>query len=310
MTWLSIFLALIAEITIPNRWLKGGRALGNWMYKQCEINLGRLGLPNWRHVEWLVPVGLMAALTQLVYTQMSGMFAWMGALVGFLLLLHVIEFRRVLEKLTLVQLLLNQGDADRAEATLEKWQADYEGKFHHHTGRSVVIQLLAHASERSMRQLFVPIFWLWAAGPTVLVTYCAVWYAVRQQRLEHLALSEASTRLTLAHDLQADWPSTIVTPRFLLYLMEWLPARLLMLMVALVQASIDVLQAIQDAGVHTPWSNRAQVVAAWLHACDVTDDPQATEVASLVRFRLLLAKVLVVAMACMWLVDLVLLFSF
>ena len=215
---------------------------------------------------------------------------------------------------TNAQLFLNQGDFYRARELLLVWIKEYDGTEPAiHRPGELVYHAIYHGTERALRQYFSLLFWfLLVPGPLGLVVYLMVrWSVIRERDVWH-AQAFPHERPTMQEAWASNKFKAALSPRFVLFAMEWLPARLLALTVGLVAQLDDAVLAWRTAKNHSRFSNRAPLTAVFFTgvglAGGVAFDPvsnastegqtlsEETQVQALQQFRQLVFKCAVVWM--------------
>lgn len=250
------------------------------------VDFAALGAPSLRKLQWWLPVIIWVFLAWLVYCWLADINTLLGLAFSIAILCIGIRYSTLAQVLTSFQFYLNQGDLYRSRETLLNWAKGYGLPSPSlKTEKDILVHAIEHATERLLRQFFSLLFWfVIVPGPLVVVFYLAVWWSVWRERDWHQTHEMPSERLTLHQEWQANPTSAFFSPRFALYLLEWLPARLfaLSLMPRLVWA--DALEAWRLAASHTPMSNRARVVAL-MHQGLRLDDAKNLNTERLVEFR-------------------------
>ena len=93
------------------------------------------------------------------------------------------------------------------------------------------------------------------------------------------------------HDLWRTSPlKALFTPRFVLYALEWLPARLLAFTIGLLAQLDDAALAWRNAKSHSRFSNRAPLTSVFMVAVGLIQSVADTQVQALQLFRQLVLK--------------------
>lgn len=306
MSFLALLVAVVLEALLPDGFFERLRELVDRFSRECEVDLASLGLNQREHQQWLIPVLMWMIVVYLVHGVLMSTTPLLAAIFTLVLLLYGLRFKHFAEVFTSTQLFLNQGDYFRARELYIHWVKSYDGTEPHvHGPDELVSALIHHGVERALRQYFAVIFWyLIIPDPLGLVAYLAVqWSVIRErQRVSehglHLELTSLP-ELWRTNPTSARW-----SPRQVQYWMEWLPARLVALTIALVSQFDEVLLAWRNAMLHGRYSNRAPLTAAFLasigyvgagavrHASDGLDEQSANEgqVMALQSFRQLVLK--------------------
>lgn len=302
MSYLALILAVIIETLLPDGAFERSRAWVNGLSREFEVNAATLGAPRLSPYQWLTPVLMWVLGVYFLHRVLMDFFPVFAGLISVLVMLYGLRFKHFAEVFTSAQLFLNQGDFFRAKELFLNWVKEYDGAEHHiHSANELVYSAIHHGVERALRQYFAIIFWFLALpGPSGLVLYLAVhWSVIRERELwqmqafaqEHPGLNEL---------WETDRMHAIFSPRFVQYVLEWLPTRLLALTIALVGQFDEVVLAWRTAKAHSRFSNWAPLTAVCLASVglaglrDHSDNLDDSAVGALQRFRQLVLKCAVV----------------
>lgn len=310
MSYLALLLALLCESVLPDRVFIQARDWMDRFNQELEINLESLGAPSYSHLQWLAPLLVWLLILYFTHQVFWVVSPTLAALLGVVVLLYGLRFRHFAEIFTNAQLFLNQGDFFRARELLLTWMKDYDGSepVIHRPGE-LVFQAVYHGSERALRQFFSLIFWfLLVPGPFGVAVYLLThWSMLRERDLWQLQAFAHEERPTLQQAWTGNAWKAAFTPRFVLYAMEWLPARLLAFTVGLLTQLDDSVLAWRAAKNHSRFSNRAPLTAVFFNAVglgggvqpldvsplstdDVLPPSEDSQVQALQRFRQLVLK--------------------
>lgn len=263
-------------------WRRSLQRLSN----ELLVDFAALGVPSLQRLQWWLPVFIWVFLTWLIYCWLLSVASLLGLIFSISMLCIGLRYSSLAQVLTSFQFYLNQGDLYRSRETLLTWAKGYGLPLPNlKNERDILVHAIEHATERLLRQFFSLLFWFVVVpGPLAVVFYLAVWWSVWRERDWHQTHEMPSDRLTLHQEWEVNWSAAFFSPRFALYVLEWLPARLfaLSLMHRLVWA--DALEAWRLAASHTPMSNRARVVAL-MHQGLKLDSDQSINTDRLVEFR-------------------------
>lgn len=268
MAYLALLIAVVLETFLPDGFFARARNWVRQFNQELEINLEALGAPRCAHLQWLAPLFVWLLGVYLVYQVLWVVSPVAAGALSVFILLHGLRFRHFDVVFTNIQLFLNQGDFFRAREMLLLWMKDYDGSENViHRPSELVFHAVNHGTERALRQYFSLFFWfLLTPGPIGVVIYLMVHWSVVRER-------DAWQAQAFAHDLpsmQEAWDHNkwraIQTPRFVLFAMEWLPARLLALTVGLVSQLDDAALAWRATKAQSRFSNRAPLTAVFFTA--------------------------------------------
>lgn len=284
---LSALVAVFADFTLSGRYRFYWKRWAERVFQELEIDLTRLGLGRWQAVQWVLPVVITTLLVSFLNAWLLAGYSWLAVMLAAVVFWATIDLRRLLELLTVAGFLLSQGNKSRAISQLTEAKAAYHGWSSHHQSVAVDVQYVAHAAERSLRHFFVPLFCFWL-GPAWLILYLGVRYTVFRQRHQYESLSSLEHYPTLAHDIKVEGSHALLSPRFILYCLEWIPTQILLFLLGLRCGLLDVMQIKRDTQSHTAWSNRANWVAGLIYGCSVQGEQVIQGTAKLERCRQLL----------------------
>lgn len=312
MSYLALLVAVICETFLPDGLFTRARGWVDRFSQELEIDLEALGAPRYAHFQWLAPLMVWSLGVYFLYQVLWVVSPIAAGGLSVLLMLYGLRFRHFAVVFTNAQLFLNQGDFFRARELLLDWMKEYDGVEHiiHRPGE-LVFQAIYHGTERALRQYFSLFFWfLVLPGPLGLVIYLMVHWSVIRERDVWLALAFAHERPTMQEAWENNTWKAAISPRFVLYALEWLPARLLALTVGLVSQLDDAALAWRAAKNQSRFSNRAPLTAVFFTAVGLVGgsafDPassaaaegqlinQETQVQALQQFRQLVFKCAVV----------------
>lgn len=304
MAYIALLMAVVLETFLPDGFFTRVRDWFRQFHQELEINLEALGAPRYAHLQWLAPLLVWYLGVYFVYKVLWVLSPMAAGAFSVLVLVYGLRFRHFAVVFTNTQLFLNQGDFFRAREMLLLWMKDYDGSEPViHRPSELVFHAIYHGTERALRQYFSLIFWfLLMPGPMGVVVYLMVHWSVVRER-------DAWQAQAFAHDLpsmQEAWDHNkwraIQTPRFVLFAMEWLPARLLALTVGLVSQLDDAAMAWRATKAQSRFSNRAPLTAVFFTAVglsqgltpDVQPLSDENQVQALQQFRQLVFKCAVV----------------
>lgn len=286
MSIFTVLVALFVEALLPRRVVSSWRRSLQRVSNELLVDLTALGLPSLRKLQWWLPVLIWLFLTWLIYCWLDGVAGLLGILFSIALLCLGLRYSTLVQVLTSLQVYLNQGDLYRSRETLLNWAKGYGLPSPNlKTEREILLHAIEHATERVLRQFFALLFWFVVVpGPMGVVFYLTVWWSVWRERDWHQTHEMASERLTLHQEWEICPRSAACSPRFVLYLLEWLPSRLFALSLLHRLVWADALEAWRLAASHTPMSNRSRVVAL-IHQGLQLDGENTVNVEKLVEFR-------------------------
>lgn len=306
MSFLALMLAIVLETVLPTDFFDRLKTRMQNMTLELEIDLAALGLLRFTHLQWWVPVLIWVLGVLLIHWLLMVVSPALAGAFSVLVLLCGLRFKHFTQVFTNLQLFLNQGDFYRARALYQDWLKTYDQtEAHVHTTPELIVCAVGHGAERALRQCFGLIFWFLALpGPVGPVFYMFVLWSVNRER-----------QRAMQHDLSVEHPSmpdlwkagklkASCGPRFVLLFLEWIPARLLALSVALFGQFDEAVLAWRQARSHTAFSNRAPLVAVFLSGVGLSFKPtepvagavvlREGPVNALVAFRRLLFRSLMV----------------
>jgi adenosylcobinamide-phosphate synthase len=215
-----------------------------------------------------VPVLIWIALVFFLYKLLASIAVPLAGALSVFILLYSLRFKHFTVIFTNLQLFLNQGDIFRAKELYLNWMAQYDHSEQHiHTTEELIVLAVGSGSERALREYFSLVFWFLALpGPVGLVLYILVLWSVSRER-EHLIQQElVAAHLSMADLWRAGRLHALLSPRFVLYILEWLPTRLLALTIAVLSQFDDAVLAWKQTRQHSFFSNRAPLVSVFLSA--------------------------------------------
>ena len=268
MSYLALLIAVVCETFLPDGLFTRARDWVNRFNQELEINLDALGAPRYAHLQWLAPMLIWVMGVYFLYQVLWTISPLAAGFLSVFLLLYGLRFRHFAVVFTNAQLFLNQGDFFRARELLLTWMKDYDGTepVVHRPGE-LVFHAISHGTERALRQYFSLFFWfLVMPGPMGLVVYMMAHWSVIRERDVWQAQAFAHERPTMQDAWETHKLKAAISPRFVLFAMEWLPARLIALTVGLVAQLDDAALAWRTAKNHSRFSNRAPLTAVFFTA--------------------------------------------
>lgn len=312
MSYLALLVAVVCETFLPDGLFTRARGWVDRFNQELEINLEALGAPRYAHLQWWVPLLIWVLGVYFLYQVLWVISPLAAGSLSVFLLLYGLRFRHFAVVFTNAQLFLNQGDFFRARELLLTWMKEYDGTepVIHRPGE-LVFHSIYHGTERALRQYFSLFFWfLLLPGPMGLVVYMMAHWSVIRERDVWQAQAFAHERPSIQEAWESNRLKAMCSPRFVLFAMEWLPARLLALTVGLVSQLDDAALAWRTAKNHSRFSNRAPLTAVFFTAVGLVGgaafDPSSkaatdgqllseeTQVQALQQFRQLVFKCAVV----------------
>jgi adenosylcobinamide-phosphate synthase len=268
LSYLALLIAVVCETFLSDGVFTRLRSKVNSFNHELEINLEALGAPGYAHLQWLVPMLIWVLGVYFLYQVLWVISPLAAGFFAVFLLLYGLRFRHFAVVFTNAQLFLNQGDFFRARELLLIWMKEYDGSEPVvHRPSELVFQAIYHGTERALRQYFSLFFWFLALpGPMGLVVYLMTHWSVIRERDEWLAQAFAHERPSMQEAWEANKLKAAISPRFVLFAMEWLPARLLAFTVGLVAQLDDAALAWRTAKNHSRFSNRAPLTAVFFTA--------------------------------------------
>jgi adenosylcobinamide-phosphate synthase len=268
LSYLALLVAVICETFLPDGLFTRARGWVDRFSQELEIDLEALGAPRYAHLQWLAPLVVWLLGVYFLYQVLWVVSPIAAGGLSVLLMLYGLRFRHFAVVFTNAQLFLNQGDFFRARELLLVWMKEYDGVEHiiHRPGE-LVFHAIYHGTERALRQYFSLFFWfLVLPGPLGLVIYLMVHWSVIRERDVWLAQAFAHERPTMQEAWESNKWKAAISPRLVLYALEWLPARLLALTVGLVSQLDDAALAWRAAKNQSRFSNRAPLTAVFFTA--------------------------------------------
>ena len=268
MTYLSLLLAMFAETVLPEGAFQRLRSWVDRVNQEMEINLEALGAPGFAHLQWLAPVFIWLLGIYLLHHVLWTLSPLFSGLLSVTVLLYGLRYQHFNRVFTEAQLFLNQGDFFRARELVLSWIKDYDGReLHIHKPSELVFYAISYGAERALRQYFALLFWfMLVPGPSGLVIYLMVHWSVMRENENWQTQSFGEERPSM-HDLwRANSLKAMITPGFVLYALEWLPARLLAFTIGLLAQLDDAALAWRNAKSHSRFSNRAPLTSVFMVA--------------------------------------------
>lgn len=316
MSYIALLLSVVLETFLPDDLFMRARNWVDRFNQELEINLEALGAPRYAHLQWWVPLLIWVLGVYFFHQVLWVMSPIASGVLSVILMLYGLRFRHFAVVFTNAQLFLNQGDFFRARELLLMWMKEYDGiePVIHRPGE-LVFHAIYHGTERALRQYFSLFFWfLLVPGPVGLVVYLmAHWSVIRERDVWQQAQAFAQERPSMQEAWESNSLKAAFSPRFVLFAMEWIPARLLALTVGLVSQLDDAALAWRAAKNHSRFSNRAPLTAVIFTAVGLVGgaafDPsfkaatdgqlwsEETQVQALQQFRQLVFKCAVVWLA-------------
>jgi adenosylcobinamide-phosphate synthase len=292
LTYLSLLLAMFVETVLPDDAFRRLRAWVDHFNQEMEINLDALGAPGGTPYQWLAPVLIWLFGVYWLHYLLWIFSPLLAGLLSVAVLLYGLRYQHFNKVFTEAQLFLNQGDFFRARELVLSWIKDYDGsEVHIHKPSELVFYAISYGAERALRQYFALLFWfLLVPGPSGLVVYLMVHWSVMREHDHWQTQGFAEDRPSM-HDLWRTSPlKALFTPRFVLYALEWLPARLLAFTIGLLAQLDDAALAWRNAKSHSRFSNRAPLTSVFMVAVGLIQSVADTQVQALQLFRQLVLK--------------------
>jgi adenosylcobinamide-phosphate synthase len=268
MSFLALIAAVLLETVLPTGFFDRMKSRVHAISAGMEINLAALGASRFTWLQWWVPVLIWIALVFFLYKLLASIAVPLAGALSVFILLYSLRFKHFTVIFTNLQLFLNQGDIFRAKELYLNWMAQYDHSEQHiHTTEELIVLAVGSGSERALREYFSLVFWFLALpGPVGLVLYILVLWSVSRER-EHLIQQElVAAHLSMADLWRAGRLHALLSPRFILYILEWLPTRLLALTIAVLSQFDDAVLAWKQTRQHSFFSNRAPLVSVFLSA--------------------------------------------
>ena len=268
MSYLALLLAVVCETLLADGLFMRARRWVDRFNQELEINLDALGAPGYAHLQWWVPLLIWLLGVYFMYKVLWIMSPAAAGLLSVFLMLYGLRFRHFAVVFTNAQLFLNQGDFFRARELLLVWMKEYDGTAPAiHRPSELVFHAIYHGTERALRQYFSLFFWfLVLPGPLGLVVYLMAHWSVIRERDVWQAQAFAHERPSMQEAWESGKLRAALSPRFVLFALEWVPARLLALTVGLVSQLDDAALAWRAAKNHSRFSNRAPLTAVFFTA--------------------------------------------
>ncbi|MDX1668203.1 MAG: hypothetical protein R3194_02190 [Limnobacter sp.] len=306
MTFLSVLFALFLEALIPHRLMSGWRRSMQRISDELLVDFEALGAPSLSWLHWWLPTLIWVLVCGVFYSWLSGFSTLLSVLFSLAVLCVGLRYSSVVQTLTSLQLYLNQGDLFRSRETLLNWLKAYGLPLPVlKTERDVIIRAMEHGVERSLRQFFSLLFWfVLVPGPVMVAFYLAVWWSVWRERAWHQTHEMPTDKPTLHQVWRADKRKAYLSPRFALYLLEWIPARLLALALMPKLGWAEAMESWKAAGTHSPMSNRARLVSL-LHKALGLEETDALGPDKLAEFRKWISQAALIWLAGIGLLSLI-----
>lgn len=264
--------AVLIEILLPEGFFQRAQTLVDRIGREFELDTTRLGAPSLQPYQWWVPVLAWVVGLVCLHRVLNELQPVLAAFLILLVLLYGLRFKHFTDVFTSLHLFLNQRDFLRAKALLSKWVEDYGvAPPNVHSADELIEFAVRHGAERALRQFFCIVFWFFLTpGLSGLVFYMAVlWSVVRERQLwqqQHPQQEYPSVQSLFARSLT----QTALSPRSVLFVLEWLPTRLLLLTIALMSQFDEVLLSWRVASkVRQSMTNRGLLVEVCLTAVGV-----------------------------------------
>lgn len=263
MTFVSLLLALIAESLLPQSVLATLKANNSRFTAELEVDLKSLGAPRLEFVQWWIPVVLWFLGVYFLH-EVAGQLGWLPVLIfNVAVVLYGIRFWHFSEVFTTSVLFLSQGDFFRAREKFLDWVAYYNhAKLQVRNQQDLIWMLVEHGIERALRQFFALLFWFVVLpGPSGVALYLVVNWSVQREQLRWQTHELMSEYVSLHALYQDNKLHALLSPRYVLFLLEWVPARLLALTWIVLGYSDDYATLWREARRHAPLSNKAPLTA-------------------------------------------------
>lgn len=275
MSFIAVFLALFVESLIPPSQLARIKDMNSRFTVELEIDFAALGAPRFAFLQWWIPVLLWTSGVYFL-NDVMGQLGWFPVLVFQLIaLLYGLRFWHFSEIFTTMALFLSQGDFFRARETFLNWVSYYN----HSTPlvrshKELIWHAVEHGIERALRQFFAVLFWFMVLpGPSGVALYIAVYWSVQREQLRWHTQDLMTEHLSLPAHYAQNRLHALLSPRYVLYLLEWLPARLLAVTWIVLGFPEDYSTLWKEAKQHSPLSNRAPLAAVGLAAVGLKGSP-------------------------------------
>lgn len=268
MSFVAILIALFAETLLPQAMLARIKAMNSRFTTELEVDLAALGAPRLVFLQWWVPVLLWVAGVYFLQDVM-GQMGWFPLLAfNVIALLYGLRFWHFSEVFTTMALFLSQGDFFRARETFLDWVSYYNHTNPHiRTQKELIWHAVDHGVDRALRQFFTLLFYyMILPGPTGVALYIAVFWSVQREQQRWQIEDLMTEHLSLQAHYEQNRLHALFSPRYILYLMEWVPARLLALTWIVMGFADDYSTLWREARQHSPLSNRAPLAAVGLAA--------------------------------------------
>ncbi|MDH4394735.1 MAG: hypothetical protein QE278_03560 [Limnobacter sp.] len=268
MSFLAILIALFAETLLPQALLRRVKDMNSRFTAELEVDLASLGAPRFTFLQWFIPVAIWVLGVYFLHDVMWQM-GWFPALAfNIIVLLYGLRFWHLSEVFTTMALFLSQGDFFRARETFLDWVAYYNHTNPQvRTQRELIWQAVDHGVDRALRQFFTLLFYyIILPGPTGVALYIGVFWSVQREQQRWQIEDLMTEHLSLQAHYEQNRLHAIFSPRYVLYILEWVPARLLALTWIVMGFADDYSTLWREARQHSPLSNRAPLAAVGLAA--------------------------------------------
>jgi membrane protein required for beta-lactamase induction len=263
MSYIALLIAICLETFLPDGFLTRVETWVNRFNQELEVNLDALGAPSYVYLQWWIPLLIWVFGIYFAHQILWVVSPLIAVLLSVTLLLYGIRFKHFAVVFTNVQLFLNQGDFLRARELFLLWMKKYDGiEYPIHRPKELIFQAIHHGTERALSQYFSLFFWFFLLpGPLGLVIYLIThWSVIRERDIENIQ--------TFSHEslsMQQAWEKSKIraalSPRFVLFALEWMPSRLLAFTVGLLSQLDDSALVWRTARNQSYFSNRAPLVA-------------------------------------------------
>jgi adenosylcobinamide-phosphate synthase len=295
LAYFLLVFAILIETLLPDRFYQRAQVLVDRIGREFEIDTIRLGAPSLQLYQWWVPVLAWVVGMVCLHRVLNELQPVLAVLLNILVLLYGLRFKHFADVFTSLHLFLNQRDFVRAKTLLSEWVTEYGSPPPDvQCPDELIAFAVRHGAERALRQFFCIVFWFFVTpGLSGVVLYMAVlWSVVRERQLwqqQHPQQEHPTVQTLFAHSLT----QTALSPRSILFVLEWLPTRLLLLTIAFMSQFDEVLLSWRlAASAHRGMSNRSLLTAVCLTVVGVTgyvSPPQALR-----QFRQLILRCVLV----------------
>lgn len=260
MTLIFILSALLIELIFPERLSRIGDRFYLLITQQLQVDFQQLGLPKLVWLQWWVPValwffgvwfvtGLLSNITHLIY--------FIFTLFVLAVTMHLSRFSQVM---TSVYLYLNQGDFAKAKQTLSQWVglSDSTESDAIDSESDLLNLAVKKGCERLLNQFFSVLFWFVLFGIEMVVFHYVVYQTVQAEKERFTSLSELKAYENFETVWHANIWQAVLCARFVLFVLNWVPARLFALCLASKMNALEASQAWQKTS-QFKWSNVARI---------------------------------------------------